>query len=240
MNHFLIFAFLFYAGCTCGWAIELFYRRFTPANKNRKWINPGFLIGPYLPLYGFGLCIMYALAECEPYWGISITAVSKLVTVLVMGAAMTFIEYIAGLIFIKGMHVKLWDYSRRPGNVDGIICPLFSAIWTALCVLYLLFIHPQVRAALSWFADNLAFSFVIGAFFGVFAIDVCYSFRLVSKIKAAADEYQILVRYEEFKEHIRASAEARKEKYAFLFAFSSKLSIRERIKAYAEKKRDIK
>ena len=21
-----------------------------------KWVNPGFLIGPYLPIYGFGLC----------------------------------------------------------------------------------------------------------------------------------------------------------------------------------------
>ncbi len=237
MNDFLMLAFLFYIGCTCGWAIELFYRRFSPANKSRKWINPGFLVGPYLPLYGFGLSIMYVLGECEVFLGIDNFAVSKLVTVLIMGAAMTLIEFIAGIIFIKGLHVKLWDYSRRPGNIDGIICPLFSAIWTALCALYLLFLHPKMQAALLWFADNLAFSFVIGAFFGIFFIDVCYSFRLVSKIKEAAEEYRVLVRYEEFKEHIRASAEARKEKYAFLFAFSSKHSIREHIKAYAEKKR---
>lgn len=97
-----------------------------------------------------------------------------------------------------------------------------------------MFIHPGVRAALSWFADNLAFSFVIGFFFGVFSIDVVCSFRIVSKIKAAAEEYHVLVRYEEFKEHIREYAEASREKYAFLFAFSSKLSIREHIKSYAE------
>ena len=132
------------------------------------------------------------------------------------------------------MHVKLWDYSKRWGNIDGIICPLFSLFWTVLCALYLMFIHPGVRAALSWFADNLAFSFVIGFFFGVFSIDVVWSFRIVSKIKAAAEEYHVLVRYEEFKEHIREYAEASREKYAFLFAFSSKLSIREHIKSYAE------
>lgn len=197
-------------------------------------INPGFLNGPYLPLYGFGLCIMFILSECEGYLHISDTALSKTVTVLIMGAAMTLIEYIAGLIFIKGMHVKLWDYSKRWGNIDGIICPLFSLFWTVLCALYLMFIHPGVRAALSWFADNLAFSFVIGFFFGVFSIDVVCSFRIVSKIKAAAEEYHVLVRYEEFKEHIREYAEASREKYAFLFAFSSKLSIREHIKSYAE------
>ena len=234
MNNFLILAFLFFIGCTAGWVLELFYRRFAPTNKSHKWINPGFLNGPYLPLYGFALCIMFILSECEGYLHISDTALSKTVTVLIMGAAMTLIEYIAGLIFIKGMHVKLWDYSKRWGNIDGIICPLFSLFWTVLCALYLMFIHPGVRAALSWFADNLAFSFVIGFFFGVFSIDVVCSFRIVSKIKAAAEEYHVLVRYEEFKEHIREYAEASREKYAFLFAFSSKLSIREHIKSYAE------
>ena len=209
MNNFLILAFLFFIGCTAGWVLELFYRRFAPTNKSHKWINPGFLNGPYLPLYGFGLCIMFILSECEGYLHISDTALSKTVTVLIMGAAMTLIEYIAGLIFIKGMHVKLWDYSKRWGNIDGIICPLFSLFWTVLCALYLMFIHPGVRAALSWF-------------------------RIVSKIKAAAEEYHVLVRYEEFKEHIREYAEASREKYAFLFAFSSKLSIREHIKSYAE------
>ena len=135
MNNFLILAFLFFIGCTAGWVLELFYRRFAPTNKSHKWINPGFLNGPYLPLYGFGLCIMFILSECEGYLHISDTALSKTVTVLIMGAAMTLIEYIAGLIFIKGMHVKLWDYSKRWGTIDGIICPLFSLFWTVLCAL---------------------------------------------------------------------------------------------------------
>lgn len=55
MSNILILAFLFFAGCLIGWGIEVIFRRFEPNNKARKWINPGFLIGPYLPLYGFGL-----------------------------------------------------------------------------------------------------------------------------------------------------------------------------------------
>lgn len=234
MSSFLILAFLFFIGCIVGWVLELFYRRFSPSNRSHRWINPGFLNGPYLPLYGFGLCIMFILSECEGYLHVESTVLSKLVTVLIMGVAMTVTEYIAGLIFIKGMHVKLWDYSKRWGNIGGIICPLFSLIWTALCAFYLVLIHPGVRASLSWLADNLAFSFVIGFFFGVFSIDVVWSFSIVSKIKSAAEEYHILVRYEEFKAHIRDYAETKREKYAFLFAFSSRLSIREHIKSYAE------
>jgi len=52
MSNILILAFLFFAGCLIGWGIEVIFRRFEPNNKARKWINPGFLIGPYLPLYG--------------------------------------------------------------------------------------------------------------------------------------------------------------------------------------------
>lgn len=43
---------------------ELLYRRFlSGANPERKWINPGFCVGPYVPLYGSGLCILYLLAS---------------------------------------------------------------------------------------------------------------------------------------------------------------------------------
>ena len=56
MNQVLIFAFLFFIGSCLGWCMEVFFRRFfSRANPERKWINPGFLAGPYLPLYGFGL-----------------------------------------------------------------------------------------------------------------------------------------------------------------------------------------
>lgn len=58
MNLFLTIAFLFFIGSMAGWVIEVVFRRFfSSANPERKWINPGFLSGPYLPLYGFSLCV---------------------------------------------------------------------------------------------------------------------------------------------------------------------------------------
>ena len=65
MQKFMILALLFFMGCIIGWFIELFYRRFNKANTSRKWVNPGFLVGPYVPLYGFGLCALYLLAGLE-------------------------------------------------------------------------------------------------------------------------------------------------------------------------------
>ena len=46
-----------------------------------------------------------------------------------MALSGTLIEYFAGLIFIKGMHVKLWDNSDEKFNIQGIICPKFTFFW---------------------------------------------------------------------------------------------------------------
>lgn len=63
MNLFLTIAFLFFIGSMAGWGIEVVFRRFfSSANPERKWINPGFLSGPYLPLYGFSLCVLFLLS----------------------------------------------------------------------------------------------------------------------------------------------------------------------------------
>lgn len=159
MSNILILAFLFFAGCLIGWGIEVIFRRFEPSNKARKWINPGFLIGPYLPLYGFGLCTLYLLAGLEKFIHTDNTALQKFILFLLMAIAMTVIELIAGEIFIVKMHVKLWDYTGNKFNYKGIICPLYSLIWAALGAVYYFFIHPYILDALNWLANNLAFSF---------------------------------------------------------------------------------
>ena len=61
MQIFLQFTFLFFLGAIAGWVLELFFRRFKKENIDRKWVNPGFLNGPYLPIYGFGVCTLYGI-----------------------------------------------------------------------------------------------------------------------------------------------------------------------------------
>lgn len=230
----IILAFLFAAGCVIGWGIEVVYRRIA----HKMWINPGFLVGPYLPLYGFGLTVLYLLAGLEELIPIENDTVQKLVLFAVMSVAMTLIELIAGEIFIIRMHIKLWDYSDNKWNFRGIICPKYSFFWALLGAAYYFLIHPHILSALRWFSHNLLFSFVIGFFYGVFVIDLCYSFKAVEKIKKFAAENEMVIRYEELKKHIKKTAEERKEKYRFMLAFSSETSISEHLKQYLEKQRE--
>ena len=69
-----------------------------------------------------------------------------------MAIAMTVVEYIAGRIFIIGMNIKLWDYSDEWGNIQGIICPLFSFFWGVIAALYYFFLHPHILNAVYWLA----------------------------------------------------------------------------------------
>ena len=236
MKEFLKLFFLFYIGCTIGWVLEVFYRRFSKNNKTKKWINPGFLVGPYLPLYGFGLCILYLLAKLEKYNFIQNMVLNKIVLFLSMAICMTLIEYIAGVIFIQGMKVKLWDYSKEKFNYKGIICLRFSIYWAILGAIYYFLINPRILNALEWFSTHIEFSFILGTFFGLFIVDIVYSFNLVAKIRKFAKENDILIKYEELKYSIRNEIEEAKERYRFMFAFESPKNLKEHLKNYVEAK----
>ena len=241
MNILLILAFLFSIGSMLGWCIEVLFRHFIllKSGAENSWINPGFLIGPCLPLYGFGLCILYLLASLEKYSIIENYVVNKLVLFILMAVFMTLIEYIAGIIFIKGMNVKLWDYSNQWGNIQGVICPLFSFFWAILGAAYYFLIHPYILGALLWLSNNLAFSFFIGMFFGALTIDFIFSANLLVKIKSFAEDNQIVVRYEGLKETVRRTRERQKKKANFIFALYSDTPIAEQLKSYLEKEREL-
>lgn len=241
MTILLILAFLFFIGSVFGWVLELFFRRFFSANNpERKWINPGFCTGPYLPLYGSGLCVLYLMAGIRPYINFGNKIIDNVVLLVAMGLAMTVIEYIAGIISYKGFHVRLWDYSDEKGNIQGIICPKFSLAWGLLGVAYYYLIHPNILDALDWLAHNLAMSFFIGLFYGVFIIDIVNSANLITKLRKIADENDVIVRYEELKNQIRAHHEERKLKYNFFHPFRTELSLNEHVQSIKEKSETLK
>lgn len=193
MTIFLTLAFLFFIGSTLGWVVELLFRRFfSSANPERKWINPGFCTGPYLPIYGFGLCILYLIAGLEQYNFISNPFWNKVVLFFVMAICMTAIEYIVGIVSLKVAKVRLWDYSKAWGNIQGIICPKFSLIGAILGAVYYYLIHSRILQALDGLSQNLAFSFVIGLFFGFFIVDVIHSANLVAKRKNTRKKTRLL------------------------------------------------
>ena len=81
--------------------------------------------------------------------------------------------------------------------------------------------HPHILSALFWLSENLAFSFVIGLFFGVFLVDMASSAHWVARVKAFADENGVIVKVENLKAHIHAAQERASKRVYFFFAFRS-------------------
>lgn len=229
MGYFAGLVFVFFTGCILGWTDELFFRRFA----HKKWINPGFLVGPCLPLYGTGLTALFLMCEID-YSFIASPAWRAVFVIVVLTLLMTLVEYVTGLFFTKVMNVKLWDYSDRWGNLQGIICPLFTLFWCIICAVYYLLVHSALKTAFGYFAATPEWWVLLGGLLGVFIVDVCYSFGVVAKIRKFAREREIVVRIEEFKLNVKKRAEKFKEKCSFILPLKTKKGIRDELEHYAQ------
>jgi len=217
MKYLIICSLIFILGGTLGYLIELIFRRIV----HKKWVNPGFLTGPCLPLYGVGTLCLFLISSLD-YSFISSSVWRAVFVIAIITAAMTLVEYITGLIFIKGMNIKLWDYSDRWGNIQGIICPLFTLFWGIIGAVYYLFLHKFFVGAAEWLGENPWFSFGVGIYLGIFIVDIFYSFRVVAKIRMWAKEKNVVVRYEAFKLSAAKKAQEIKEKFNFFFGLHNK------------------
>ena len=54
MDVFITILSFFCIGGLFGFILEVFFRRYVSV---KRWIKPGFLVGPFIPLYGFGAAI---------------------------------------------------------------------------------------------------------------------------------------------------------------------------------------
>jgi len=83
-------------------------------NDKKLILSRGFLIGPYLPIYGIGALLMTQfLSKYE----------NEVITLFVMGMVIcSILEYITSYVLEKIFNVRWWDYSKRKYNIDGRIC----------------------------------------------------------------------------------------------------------------------
>lgn len=205
MKYLVIISTLFVIGSLVGYIIELFFRRFV---SQKKWMNPGFLTGPYLPIYGSGVVTLYAISNLP--LGIENQVLDVIIKILIIGVGMTIIEFLAGLIFIKGFKVKLWDYSNQKGNIMGLICPLFSLIWLVVGSLYYFLINPFLVMGIDWISENLIYTYFIGAVIGMMVVDFAYSIHLATRIKEFSSSQT--ERFEELRHQFRSKIKQLKQK----------------------------
>lgn len=104
----------------------------------RRMVNPGFLAGPFLPIYGFFTTMVIwssgLLGNFTWAWQFAWFVVLS-----------TLLEYLAGWFFERFFHLQLWDYHSIPFNLHGRIALPFSLLWGVLGLIFYLIIHPTVQ-----------------------------------------------------------------------------------------------
>jgi len=106
-----------------------------------------FLYGPFCGIYGVGAAFMV----------IGLQRFKKNNYTLFAGGFLigSLIEYVISFIGEWFFHIKWWDYSSMPFNINGRICVWFSLFWGILAIYLMTHIHPKIDRILDKIKPNI-------------------------------------------------------------------------------------
>ena len=166
---YLFLLFLIYA--IMGWIMEVILSLFT----HKKFINRGFLIGPYCPIYGIGVLLIIWLLK-------RYTDNALVLFILAMFICML-LEYLTSFIMEKLFNTRWWDYSDMRFNINGRIC-LETAIPFGLggmIIMYL--VNPLFEGLLNMLSSKAIM--IIGlSLLTIFLIDLGISLKVILRINS--------------------------------------------------------
>ncbi len=175
--------FFFYLYCFCGWIFESTF----VSLKSRKFVNRGFMRGPFLPIYGSGAIMM--LVVSMPFQdNIFLTYIAGCI-----GA--TALELVTGELMEALFKVRYWDYSNQKFNYKGHICLSSTVAWGFLTIFMTEFLHKGVERIIFILPSEAVTVLTVAASFYIVA-DFTLSF------KAALDLRDVLMGLEKAKEEM--------------------------------------
>lgn len=165
----------FYIYSFFGWCIESSY----VSIQKKKFVNRGFMRGPFLPLYGSGAVLLLF---------VTIPVRDSLILSFIFGAAAaTVLEYITGACMEALFKVRYWDYSNNPFNLHGYVCLGTSLAWGFLTIVMLRIVHEPVEHLV--LSINQTVQDILAAVLTVYVTaDMALSFRAALDIRAMLEK----------------------------------------------------
>lgn len=198
------YLFLFALFSIVGWILELIYRSII----TKKLVNPGFMSGCVVPIYGVGAIIANLICILVNQTNFS----SKIFLVCILSMIfLSFLELICGYVCLKYFHLRLWDYRKYKINYKGYICLNFSLLWAVGGVLYYILVFPYIDGVSTTFINTNIGIFLLGMFLGIFIIDLSFSIKLLSRLIKYAKEIKENIDMEKIK--LDARINIRKKKF---------------------------
>lgn len=175
--------FFFYIYCFIGWCFESAY----VSLRKKRFVNRGFISGPFLPLYGSGAVMMLV---------VSMPFSSNLPLTFLAGViGATLLEYVTGICMETLFKVRYWDYSNQKFNFKGYICLSSSIAWGFLTILMTRVIHKPIEG----FMLAIPKEFLIAS---VFILTIYIAVDFAMAFRTALDLRDILMYMEKGKEEL--------------------------------------
>lgn len=166
---FKIYFLLFMTYSFIGWIIEIIDR----FKVNKRIVNRGFLIGPYIPIYGCCAIAMILLLH-------SIKSPILLFISCIVIASIG--EYLTSYVMEKVFHARWWDYSDYKFNLNGRICLINCLGFGILGFILIKFLNDFLYN----FYSNLSTNIINMLFYVLsttFTIDLIVSFIVIFRVK---------------------------------------------------------
>ncbi len=170
---FFIFGFL-------GWCMEVIlkYRQY------HRFINRGFLTGPILPIYGFGVVLITVVV------GNLASVESGVVTTFALSLVICgVVEYLTSYVLEKIFHARWWDYSQKPMNLNGRVWIGNLVLFGLAGVAIIHIVNPVLFPALDRIPLNTR-KVIAGVLLGIIAVDFAVSYFVLKLVKTGVDSSQ--------------------------------------------------
>lgn len=170
-----IYFLLFMSYAFLGWCMEVGCKLV----QFRKFINRGFLIGPYCPIYGWGAIAITILLKRYTYDVLVLFVMSVLIC--------SILEYFTSYFMEKVFHARWWDYSSKKFNINGRIC-LETLIPFGLLGLVIMYITNPFLLEIYQSIPPIVIHILSGILFVIFIIDNIISSNVISTINVEGNK----------------------------------------------------
>ncbi len=156
-----------------GWIVEIVYNGFV----HKKFVNRGFLIGPYCPIYGFGaLLVTVFLTQFRDNFIVAFVMSIFLFSIL---------EYSTSYLMEKIFKARWWDYSEYRFNINGRIC-LETMIPFGLLGCFVIYVTDPLLKSLFSLMNPLFIKILAIILFVIFIADLIVSLKIINSFKKTA------------------------------------------------------
>lgn len=171
-----VYFLLFLTYSFAGWCMEVIGKLI----QYKRFINRGFLVGPYCPIYGTGAILITFLLKkyvSDPF-------ALFVMAILVCGT----LEYLTSYFMEKIYHARWWDYSQRKFNINGRVC-LNTIIPFGLLGMFIMYVSNPFLLGTIESLPETALNIVFWVLLVIFVLDNIISTNVISYVGKTTKEF---------------------------------------------------